>query len=329
LILVANMAPPMKAVLWTGFGPPDVLQLMEVERPAPKEDEVLIRVAAASINSWDKELMEGKAQITLGGRLRPKFRVLGCDVAGRVEAVGGSVKRFKPGDEVFGDISGSGWGAFAEYVCAKEAVLALKSQMMSFAQAAATPQAGSMALEGLRDKGMIGPGQRVLINGAGGGVGTFAVQIAKSYGAKVTGVDGASKLDMLLSIGADHVIDYAKEDFASSGLKYDVIIDVVSNRSVFEYRRALSPGGRCVIIGGKARAALGALFLGSWILGDRKVKLLLHRPDPNDLVSINRLFEAGKVRQIIDRVYSLEETADAFRYYLQGGVRGKIVIVVE
>ncbi|HTY47528.1 MAG TPA: NAD(P)-dependent alcohol dehydrogenase [Methanomassiliicoccales archaeon] len=319
----------MKAVLWTGFGPPDVLQLMEVERPAPKEDEVLIRVAAASINSWDKELMEGKAQITLGGRLRPKFRVLGCDVAGRVEAVGGSVKRFKPGDEVFGDISGSGWGAFAEYVCAKEAVLALKSQMMSFAQAAATPQAGSMALEGLRDKGMIGPGQRVLINGAGGGVGTFAVQIAKSYGAKVTGVDGASKLDMLLSIGADHVIDYAKEDFASSGLKYDVIIDVVSNRSVFEYRRALSPGGRCVIIGGKARAALGALFLGSWILGDRKVKLLLHRPDPNDLVSINRLFEAGKVRQIIDRVYSLEETADAFRYYLQGGVRGKIVIVVE
>lgn len=329
MILVANMAPPMKAVLWTGFGPPDVLQLMEVERPAPKEDEVLIRVAAASINSWDKELMEGKAQITLGGRLRPKFRVLGCDVAGRVEAVGGSVKRFKPGDEVFGDISGSGWGAFAEYVCAKEAVLALKSQMMSFAQAAATPQAGSMALEGLRDKGMIGPGQRVLINGAGGGVGTFAVQIAKSYGAKVTGVDGASKLDMLLSIGADHVIDYAKEDFASSGLKYDVIIDVVSNRSVFEYRRALSPGGRCVIIGGKARAALGALFLGSWILGDRKVKLLLHRPDPNDLVSINRLFEAGKVRQIIDRVYSLEETADAFRYYLQGGVRGKIVIVVE
>ena len=326
---MVEMVSQMKAIVWTRYGPPDVLQLEEVERPTPKDDEVLVKIFAASINSWDMELLEGRAQITLGGRLKPKHKILGCDVAGCVEDVGRKVVRFKPGDQVFGDLSGSGWGGFAEYVCAKEESLALKSSSMSFEQAAASPQAAVLALRGVRDKGSIKPMQNVLVNGAGGGVGTFAVQMAKAYGAKVTGVDSAEKLDMLLSIGADHVINYEEEDFTLDGVEYDLIIDVVSHRSVFEYRRALSPRGRCVVIGGSGGAAMGALFLGSWLLGRRKVYLLLHKPNSNDLAYINELFEAGKVRPVIDRHYRLDEVAQAFRYYSEGHVKGKIVIVVK
>jgi len=320
------MSSRMKAVVWTRYGPPEVLEVHEVDRPIPRDDEVLVKVHAASINSWDWELLNGKAQITLGGRLRPKYKILGCDVAGTVVEAGRSAKRFKPGDDVFGDISGSGWGGFAEFVCAKERVLALKSAKMSFEQAAATPQAAVLALQGLRDKGRVRSGRRVLINGAGGGVGTFAVQVAKFYGAEVTGVDSAEKLDMLRSIGADHVVDYAKEDFTKTGQVYDLILDVVSHRSVLDYGRAMSVGGISVIIGGSPGKVLPSLLLGSWVLGSRKVRLLLLRPNPLDLAFLNELFEAGKVVPIIDRIYTFNEVIEAFRYFGKGRVKGKIVI---
>jgi NADPH:quinone reductase-like Zn-dependent oxidoreductase len=319
----------MKAVVWTRYGSPDVLQQQDLERPTSKDNEVLVKVRAASINSWDWELLNGRARINLGGRLKPPYKILGCDVAGTVEDVGRNVTRFRPGDEVFGDLSRDGWGGFAEFVCARETSLSLKMAGLSFEQAAAIPQAATLALQSLRDKGKSRSGQRVLINGAGGGVGTFAVQIAKSFGAEVTGVDRAEKLDMLLSIGADHVIDYAKEDFTRRGLEYDLIVDVVSHRSVFDYKRALAPGGMCVLVGGATGAVLKAIFLGSWIIGKRKVKLLLLRPNPRDLAYINALLEAGKVVPIIDRTYPLSEVADAFRYYAEGNVKGKIVVTVQ
>jgi NADPH:quinone reductase-like Zn-dependent oxidoreductase len=318
----------MKAVVWTGYGPPDVLRLQDLERPTPKEDEVLVKVHAASINSWDRELLDGKASLNLGGRLKPPHKVLGCDVAGTVEEVGRNVTRFRPGDEVFGDVSQDGWGGFAEFVRARETSLSLKRSSLSFEQAAAIPQAASLAFQSLRDKGKVRSGQRVLINGAGGGVGTFAVQMAKSFGAEVTGVDKGEKLDMLLSIGADHVVDCSKEDFTRNGKEYDLIVDVVSHRSVFDYKRALSPHGICVLIGGSGSAILSSLFLGSWAIGNRKVRLLLYKPDPQDLVLISDMVEAGKVLPVIDRRFPLSEVAEAFRYYAEGNVKGKIVITV-
>ncbi len=319
----------MRAVVWTRYGPPDVLQQQDLERPIPKDDEVLVKVHAASINSWDWELLNGKATFNMGGRLKPPYRILGCDVAGTVEDVGRDVTRFRPGDEVFGDISRDGWGGFAEFVCAKGTSLSPKMAGMSFEQAAAIPQAAGLALQSLRDKGKIRSGQRVLINGAGGGVGTLAVQIAKSFGAEVTGVDKVEKLDMIRSIGADHVIDYNREDFTRRGQEYDLIVDVVSHRSVFDYKRALAPKGICVLVGGSGRAVLKSMLLGSWALGNRKVTLLLYKPNPLDLALICDLFEAGKVVPVIDRRYSLSQVADAFRYYSEGNVKGKIVVTVQ
>ncbi|MHC1680549.1 MAG: NAD(P)-dependent alcohol dehydrogenase [Methanomassiliicoccales archaeon] len=319
----------MKAVVWTSYGPPDVLQQHDLERPTPKDDEVLIKVHASSINSWDWELLIGKATFNLGGRLKPPFRTLGCDVSGTVESVGRDVTRFCQGDEVFGDISRDGWGGFAEFVCARESSLSPKNANLSFAQAAAIPQAAMLALQSLRDKGKIRSGQRVLINGAGGGAGSFAVQIAKSFGAEVTGVDRAEKLDMLLSIGADHVIDHTEEDFTRNGLKYDLIVDVVFNRSAFNYNRALAPKGVCVLVGGSGGAILKSLILGSWALGNRKITLLLYKPNPLDLALISELIETGKVVPVIDKIYPLSEVADAFRYYGEGKFRGKIVVTVQ
>ncbi len=317
----------MKASVWTRYGPPEVMELQEVERPAPKDNEVLVRVHAASINSWDWELTQGVGHITMGGRARPPYKILGCDISGTIEEVGRKVNLFQPGDQVFGDLSGSGWGGFAEYVCGKEKALARKSASMSHEEAAATPQAAVLALQGLR-KGRIAEGQRVLVNGAGGGVGTFAIQIARSFGTEVTGVDRGDKAETMLSVGADHVIDHTKEDFTRRGRVYDLILDVTSNRSVFDYKRALGPRGVCVILGGKGSSAMGALFLGPWVLGSRKVRLLLLRPNPRDLVYMNGLFEVGKVKPVIDRRFPLSEVAEAFRYYSEGHVKGKIVVTV-
>lgn len=240
----------MKAIVFTKYGTPDVLELKEVDKPIPKDDEVLIKVCAVSINDWDWGLLQGDfINRLLSGLLKPKKKILGSDIAGRIEAVGKNVKQFQPGDEVFGDLSGQ-WGGFAEYVCARENALALKPASMTFEEAAAIPQAAMLAIQGLRDKGQIQSGQKLLINGAGGGVGTFAIQIAKLYDVEVTGVDSSGKLDMLRSMGFDHVIDYTQEDFTKNGQRYDLILDVKTNRSMLDYMRALSPNGIYVTVGG-------------------------------------------------------------------------------
>lgn len=320
----------MKAIVYTKYGPPDVLQLKEVERPGPKDNEVLIKVHAASVNAWDWDLLRGKPFASrIPGLLKPKYKILGADIAGRVEAVGGNVKQFQPGDEVFGDLCQSGWGGFADYVCARENALALKPAGMTFEEAAAVPQAAVLALSGLRHKRQIQPGQKVLINGAGGGAGTFAVQIAKSCGAEVTGVDSTKKLDVTRSIGADHVIDYTKEDFTKNEQRYDLILDFAAHRSIFGYKRALNPEGIYVVVGGSSGRIFQAVFMGPWIsmTGGKKMGLLLHKPN-KDLAFIMELFEAGKVIPVIDRRYPLSEVPEALRYFGEGLAKGKLVITV-
>ncbi len=322
----------MKAIVFTKYGPPDVLQLKEVEKPTPKDDEVLVKVHAASVNSYDWELLRGTFFSRLFfGLLKPKIKILGVDIAGRVEAVGRNVKQFQPSDEVFGDISACGWGGFAEYVCASENALALKSASMTFEQVAAVPQAAVLALQGLRDKGQIQPGQKVLINGGGGGVGTFAVQIAKSFGADVTGVDSTKKLDMMRSIGADLVIDYTQEDFTKNGQRYDLILNVAAYGSIFDYRRALSPKGIYVMTGGSVARIFQTGLLGPWIsmTGSKKIGSLMHKPNNRDLVFMNELLEAGKITPVIDRRYPLSEVAEALRYFGEGHAQGKVVITVQ
>ncbi|MGB3860960.1 MAG: NAD(P)-dependent alcohol dehydrogenase [Candidatus Aminicenantaceae bacterium] len=323
----------MKAIVYQKYGYPDVLELKEVEKPTPKDNEVLIKVRAASVNSTDLGFLEGKPFVVrlMFGLLKPKTKILGCDIAGRVEALGRNVKQFQPGDEVFGDISGCGLGGFAEYVCARENVLALKPAGMTFEEAASVPQAAILALQGLRDKGRIQPGQKVLINGAGGGVGTFAVQIAKSFGAFVTGVDSTRKLDMMRSIGADRVIDYTQEDFTKNGQVYDLILDVVTYRSIFDYKRVLSPKGIYVMLGGGSWARVyQTMFLGPLIsmTGSRKMRILMHKPNKG-LAFMIELFEAGKVAPVIDRSYPLSEVAEALQYLGEGHAKGKVVITLE
>ena len=320
----------MKAIVYEKYGPPDVLQLKEVEKPYPKDNEVLIKVQAASINDWDWGLLQGTpfANRLQFGLLKPQKQILGSDIAGRVEAVGKNVKQFQPGDKVFGDICGC-WGGFAEFVCARDNALTLKPASMTFEEAAAVPQAALLALQGLRDKGQIQPGQKVLINGAGGGAGTFAVQVAKSFGAEVTGVDSTRKLDMMRSIGADQVIDYTQEDFTKNGQRYDLILDFAAYHSIFDYKRALSPKGIYVIVGGSSARFFQTVFLGPLIsMTGKKMGILLHKPN-KDLAYMIELFEAGKVKPIIDRRYPLSEVAEAFRYFGAGHARGKVVITVE
>jgi NADPH:quinone reductase-like Zn-dependent oxidoreductase len=323
----------MKAIVYTKYGSPDVLQLKEVEKPIPKDDEVLIKVHAASINSWDWDMLTGRPleYRLLSGLLKPtKTKILGCDMAGRTEAVGRNIKQFHPGDDVFGDLCEGFWGGFAEYVCARESELTLKPAGMTFEEAAATPQAGLLALQGLCDKREIMPGQRILINGAGGGVGTFAIQMAKAFGAEVTGVDSTGKLDMMNSLGADHVIDYTQEDFTKNGKCYDLILDVKTDRSIFDYRRALSSKGIYVTVGGRSARILQLVFLGSLIsmTGSKKLTLIMHKPN-KDLNILNELFESGKVKPVIDRCFPLRETAEAFQYFGEGHFKGKVVITVK
>jgi len=322
----------MKAIVLTKYGSPNFLELKEVEKPKPKDNEVLIKNFAVSINSWDWEILMGKPFVNrlMVGLFKPtKIKILGCDIAGRVEAVGKNVKLLKLGDEVFGDLSKCGWGGFAEYVCACENALALKSANMTFEQAAAIPQAGLLALQSLRYKGDVRPGEKVLFNGAGGGVGTFGVQIAKSMGAEVTGVDNTDKLNTVSSLGADCVIDYTKEDFTKNGLCYDRIIDVAAYRTILDYKRALSPKGIFVMVGGSL-SILKLLLLGPLIsiTESKKMGVLLHKPNQG-LDFIKELFEAGKIVPIIDRYYPLDKVAEALQYFGEGQVKGKIVITVN
>ncbi|MDN5202707.1 NAD(P)-dependent alcohol dehydrogenase [Fulvivirgaceae bacterium BMA10] len=321
----------MKAVVYHKYGSPEVLKLEEIPKPSPEDNEVLIKVHAASVNSWDWDLLRGRPYIVrLWGLFKPKYTTPGADVAGRVEAVGKNVKRFQPGDEVFGDLCQCGWGGFAEYVCVHENALAIKPASMTFEEAAAIPQAGVMALQSIQDKGQVQSGQKVLINGAGGGVGTFAIQMAKSLGAEVTGVDSAEKHAMMQSIGADHVIDYRREDFAKNGQQYDLIIDVVANRSVFDYKRALKPHGIFVMIGGAGNSIVQTMFLGPIIskFGKKEIGILAHEPNKH-LDAIKALFEAEKVRSIIDRCYPIGEISEAMRYFGEGHVQGKVIITME
>ena len=325
----------MKAIVYTEYGPPDVLQLKEVGKPSPKDNEVLIKVHAASVNPLDWHLLRATPFLVrlTEGLLKPKKEILGADVAGRVEEVGKNVKQFQTGDEVLGDFFVNGLGGFAEYVCVPEdAALIKKPTNLTFEEAAAVPVAAVTALQGLRDKGQIQSGQKVLINGASGGVGTFAVQIAKSFGAEVTGVCSTRNLDMVRSIGADHVIDYTQEDFTQNGQRYDLIADAVGNRSVSDYGRALSPKGICVIIGYSSPVLLFQhLFQGPWIsmIGSKKIGLMgTVKPNKKDLVFMKELLEAGKVVPVIDRRYPLSEVAEAIRYLEGGHAQGKVVITV-
>jgi NADPH:quinone reductase-like Zn-dependent oxidoreductase len=321
----------VKAIVYTKYGSPDVLQLKEVEKPTPRDNEVLIKVHAASVNDWDWGNLRGKPFVNrlFFGLRKPKYKILGSDIAGRVEAVGANAKQFQPGDEVFGDLCECGWGGFAEYVCARENALVLKPASMTFEEAAAVPQAALLALQGLRDKRQIQPGQKVLINGAGGGAGTFAVQIAKSFGAEVTGVDSTMKLDMMRSIGADQVIDYTQEDFTKNGQRYDLIIDNAAHHSIFDYKRALSPKGIYVMLGGSSARIFQVIFLGPLIsmTGNKKMGILGLKPN-KDLAFMKELFEAGKVVPVIDRRYPLSEVAEALRYFGEGHAQGKIVITM-
>ena len=320
----------MKAIVYTKYGPPDVLELKEVEKPTPRDDEVLIKVQAVSVNRSDWEGLRGKPLYArIGGLLKPRHQILGSDIAGRVEMVGRNIRRFQPGDEVFGDILPR-MGGFAEYVCARESALALKPASMTFEEAAAIPQAAVIALQGIRDKGQVQPGQKVLINGAGGGGGTFAVQLAKLYGAEVTGVDNTSKLDFMRSLGADHVIDYTREDFTKNGKQYDLILDVVAHRSVFALKRALRSDGSYFLAGGSVATIFQILLLGPWIRATtgKKIRILAVKPNPKDLVYITELYEAGKVVPVIDRRYPLSVVPEALRYLGEGRTKGKVVISV-
>jgi len=323
----------MKAIVFTKYGPPEVLRLTEVEKPIPQDNEVLVKTYAASVNPTDWRLMRADPSFLrlMGGLLKPKpkFQILGNDIAGRVEAVGKNVKQLRPGDEVFG-VNVPHAGGFAEYVCLAESNLALKPAGMKYEEAAAVPLAALVALMGLR-KGQIQSGQKVLINGAAGGIGTFAVQIAKYFGAEVTGVCSTRNLDMVRSIGADHVIDYTKEDFTKSGQNYDLILALAGYHPISAYIRSLSPTGIYVLVGGTSAQLLQGLLLGPWlsIAGSKKFIFVAGKANTEDLGFIKELLETDKVRPVIDRRYPLSEVAEAVRYLEKGHARGKVVITVE
>jgi NADPH:quinone reductase-like Zn-dependent oxidoreductase len=319
----------MKAIVYHNYGSLDVLQCEEIEKPTPGDDEVLIKVRAASLNPIDR-IYRGRPYLIriVTGLRKPKDTRLGRDVAGQVEAVGRNVTQFKAGDEVFGSCR----GAFAEYVSASESALALKPDNLTFEQAAALPIAGLTALQGLRDKGKLQPGQKVLINGAAGGVGTFAVQIAKSFGADVTGVCSAGNVDMVRSIGADATIDYTREDFTKGTQRYDLIFDCIGNHSLSACRRVLNLNGRFVIVGAsKVRTSLSHALKGlvlSWFVSQNFV-MLIARLRRDDLTILGDLIQSGKVTPVIDRCYSLSEVPEAIRYLEQGHARGKVVITID
>ena len=318
----------MKAILYHKYGSPDVLELKDVETPAPGDDEVLIKVRAASVNPLDWHFLRGTPYFVrlAAGLRKPKDARLGVDVAGRVEAIGGKVTQFKPGDDVFGSCR----GAFAEYACTSESTLVMKPDNVTFEEAASVPVAAFTALQGLRDKGRIQPGQKVLINGASGGVGTFAVQIAKIFGTEVTAVCSTNKLEMMRSIGADHVIDYIKEDFTRNGKCYDLIIAANGYHSILDYKRSLSRKGIYVMTGGNGAQMFQALLFGPLmsITGTKKMGGMMAAANQKDLIFIKELIESGKINPVIDRHYPLSETAQAVRYLEEGHAKGKVIITV-
>ena len=321
----------MKAVIYTKYGSPDVLALKEVEKPSPKDNEVLVKVQAVSLNLSDWEGLRGKPLYArFGGLFKPSKQMLGSDLAGIVEAAGSAVTRFKPGDAVFGDMLYHS-GCLAEYVCAPEKILALKPAGLTFEEVSAFPQGAVIALQGIRDKGQVQPGQKVLINGAGGGAGSFAVQLAKMYGAEVTGVDNAWKLDMLRSLGADAVIDYKREDFTRNGQRYDFILDLAAYRSVYDYKRALAPNGKAYLVGGSVATFLLVLLLGASVgkAENKTIRILAVRPTVADMLFMTGLCEAGKIHPVIDRTFPLSEVPEALQYMGDGRARGKIVITVD
>jgi NADPH:quinone reductase-like Zn-dependent oxidoreductase len=324
---------PMQAMISTEYGSPDVLQLKEVAQPTPNDDQVLVQVVAASAAAGDWHLLRGTpfAMRFMGyGLLKPKYQILGAAFAGRVTAVGRNVTAFRPGDEVYGDVSQSGFGAFAEYVCAPANALAHKPSNLSFEQAATIPVSAVTALQGLRDHGRIQAGQQVLINGASGGVGTFAVQIAKAFETEVTAVCSTGNVATMRAIGADHVIDYTKEDFSQHGQQYDLILAANGYHPIATYQRTLTPQGTYVMTGGSTEQMFQAMILGPWFSkkGGQKLGNMLAKPNQQDLVFLKDLSEAGKMAPVIDRCYPLHEVADAIRYLETGHAKGKVVITV-
>jgi len=321
----------MKAIVYTQYGSPDVLHLEEVEKPAPKDNEVLVKIYAAAVTPGDLIVMKGVLVTRFSsGLLEPKHKIPGKEMAGRVEAIGRNITQFKPGDEVIGNLYVCGLGAFAEYVCVPEAAITLKSTNNSFDEAAAVAESAIVALQALRDHGKIKPGDKVLINGASGGVGSFAVQIAKSFGAVVTAVCSTRNLAMARSIGADFVIDYTQEDFTQNGQRFDLILAANGYHPISDYRRALTPKGIYVMTGGSGNQMTEAMLQGRWIsmFGSQKMGNMLLKPNKNDLVYMRKLLESGKVKPVIDRRYPLSEVPAAFRYLEEGHAQGKVVITV-
>jgi NADPH:quinone reductase-like Zn-dependent oxidoreductase len=319
----------MKAIIYEKYGPPEVLELKEIEKPIPGDNEVLVEVHAASLNAYDWRMLRGKPFLVRlsKGLFKPREGVAGEDLAGRVAAVGKDVKRFSPGDEVFG----GGRGAFADHACVAEDRLAAKPASLTFEEAAALPMAGITALQALRDRGQIQPGMRVLVHGAGGGVGTFAVQIARSFGTDVTAVCGPRNVELMKSLGANRVIDYTKEDFAKGGERYNLILAVNGHRSIFTFRRSLSPGGVCVIAGGSMALIHQGLLLGPAIslLSHKKTFVMVARTNARDLDILGALQQSGRLKPVIDRRYPLNEIVEAMRYLEEGHAQGKVVITVE
>jgi len=320
----------MKAIVYERYGSPDMLKLQEMPKPTPGAGEVLVKLHATALNAADWHMLRADPFLVRfeAGLTAPKRRVLGADIAGQVEAVGAGVTQFRPGDEVYGEITSCGWGGFAEYVCARETCLAPKPANLTWEEAAAVPMAAMTALQALRDKANVQAGQSVLIHGAGGGVGTFTVQLAKVFGAEVTAVCGPRNIQRVRDLGADHVIDYTQQDFAQGGQQYDVILAVNGSRALTDYRRALRPGGQYVMIGGSTGQMFQALLLGPLfsLAGGRKMGNLLAHVSQEDLIYLRDLIEAGRITPIIDRCYPLEQVPDAMRYLEEGHAEGKIVI---
>ena len=321
----------MKAVVYTRYGPPDVLRLTDVETPVPRGDEVLVKVHAVALNGSDWETLRGKpAYSRIGGPFRPRHHILGSDIAGRVAATGPEATLFRPGDDVFADILSS-MGGFAEYARVPQSALSQMPAGLTYEEAAALPQAGAIALQGIRDKGQVQPGQAVLVNGAGGGSGMYAVQLAKLLGAEVTGVDNTGKLEFMRSLGADHVIDYTRENFTRDGRAYDLILDLAAYRSPLACRGSLHPGGRYLYVGGSVAALLQALL--AWPLtgraGSRKIRVLPVRLGVQHLAPLVELCQAGKIATVIDRRYPLGEVPEALRYMGAGNAKGKVIVIVE